>query len=344
MHPLAAQEGAVRVGYIIGTDEAGYGPNLGPLVISATVWRVPGEPRAADLPTLLKSLVTQKLPTTPRRSTATTKPAFPRRISIADSKQLYSPARGLSLLEANLLAMLAVCGKTPRSWRRILAELDPLVHEDLATVPWYADYEAPLPVATCPDWLATLCERLCQRAVKLHEVELIEVQARVILPARFNNLVQKLGTKGAALTQLTLDLLARLLPLLGDEPVWIVCDKHGGRNRYAGQLQHSFPEQLVRVLEEGRAASSYQLQGSRSSCEICFRTRAEEAIPAALASMTAKYLRELTMKAFNEFWCREIPQLKPTAGYPLDARRFRQDIGQRQQALGIDDALLWRDR
>ena len=26
--------------YLVGTDEAGYGPNLGPLVVSATVWRV----------------------------------------------------------------------------------------------------------------------------------------------------------------------------------------------------------------------------------------------------------------------------------------------------------------
>ena len=33
--------------YLIGTDEAGYGPNLGPLVISATLWEVPEE--AKDL-------------------------------------------------------------------------------------------------------------------------------------------------------------------------------------------------------------------------------------------------------------------------------------------------------
>ena len=28
--------------YLVGTDEAGYAPNLGPLVISATVWWVGG--------------------------------------------------------------------------------------------------------------------------------------------------------------------------------------------------------------------------------------------------------------------------------------------------------------
>jgi hypothetical protein len=28
---------------LIGMDEAGYGPNLGPLVISATAWEVPGD-------------------------------------------------------------------------------------------------------------------------------------------------------------------------------------------------------------------------------------------------------------------------------------------------------------
>ena len=25
---------------VIGTDEAGYGPNLGPLVVAATAWRI----------------------------------------------------------------------------------------------------------------------------------------------------------------------------------------------------------------------------------------------------------------------------------------------------------------
>ncbi|MFM8709140.1 MAG: hypothetical protein ACKOHK_13950, partial [Planctomycetia bacterium] len=33
---------------LIGTDEAGYGPNLGPLVVAATAWRIAGAPEAAD--------------------------------------------------------------------------------------------------------------------------------------------------------------------------------------------------------------------------------------------------------------------------------------------------------
>ena len=33
---------------VIGTDEAGYGPNLGPLVIGATAWRVAAGPGAAE--------------------------------------------------------------------------------------------------------------------------------------------------------------------------------------------------------------------------------------------------------------------------------------------------------
>ena len=37
------------MGYAIGTDEAGYGPNLGPLVISATVWEIPDGVRAGEV-------------------------------------------------------------------------------------------------------------------------------------------------------------------------------------------------------------------------------------------------------------------------------------------------------
>ena len=60
--------------------------------------------------------------------------------------------------------------------------------------------------------------------------------------------------------------------------------------------------------------------------------------------MASKYLRELAMRAFNEFWCGRVPELAPTAGYPQDAKRFMSAIQTAKTELGIDDGLLWRDR
>ena len=60
--------------------------------------------------------------------------------------------------------------------------------------------------------------------------------------------------------------------------------------------------------------------------------------------MVSKYIRELAMAAFNRFWCTRLEGLKPTAGYPIDAQRFRRDIAELQRNLGIADDVLWRER
>jgi hypothetical protein len=70
----------------------------------------------------------------------------------------------------------------------------------------------------------------------------------------------------------------------------------------------------------------------------------ERFMPTALASMTAKYLRELSMRAFNEFWASHVKDLRPTAGYPTDSHRFRKAIAAKQRELGIEDRVLWRKR
>ena len=60
--------------------------------------------------------------------------------------------------------------------------------------------------------------------------------------------------------------------------------------------------------------------------------------------MASKYLRELAMQALNEFWCARVDDLKPTAGYPQDAKRFKAAIAAVQAELEIEDRLLWRSR
>jgi hypothetical protein len=142
----------------------------------------------------------------------------------------------------------------------------------------------------------------------------------------------------------TLDLVAELLRGLDGEPVRVVCDKHGGRNCYGSLLQPRFQDRLVRVVREGRQASVYEVGTSQRPVRIGFHAGGESFLPSALASMLAKYLRELGMRAFNSFWQRRLPDLRPTAGYPQDAKRFHAQIRPLQRRLGIADEWLWRCR
>jgi hypothetical protein len=109
-------------------------------------------------------------------------------------------------------------------------------------------------------------------------------------------------------------------------------------------VQHHFPESWIEPISENRNRSRYRwLHGERPT-EALFRARCEELLPVALASMTAKYHREVVMRAFNAFWTSRVPGLRPTAGYPGDSHRFRADIGAMQRELGIEDRVLWRCR
>ena len=58
--------------------------------------------------------------------------------------------------------------------------------------------------------------------------------------------------------------------------------------------------------------------------------------------MTAKYLRERLMSSINAYWCRHVTDLRPTAGYPGDARRFRDSIESVAAQLGHAVEDWWR--
>ena len=124
----------------------------------------------------------------------------------------------------------------------------------------------------------------------------------------------------------------------------MLCDKHGGRGKYAALLQHYLTDSPVQVIRESLEESRYRWVENGRNVELRFEARGEHHLPIALASMTAKYLREIFMVGWNGFWTEQIPTLKPTAGYPGDAQRFKLDIAQRQKSLGIEDQAIWRCR
>ena len=97
---------------------------------------------------------------------------------------------------------------------------------------------------------------------------------------------------------------------------------------------------MVFRMGESKERSTYRV----GSTEVRFQMRAESHLPVAVSSMFCKYVRELAMELFNQFWQKHLPDLKPTKGYPLDAKRFREEIAAKQRELGIPDRVLWRNR
>ncbi len=70
--------------FLLGIDEAGYGPNLGPLVISASLWEVPDGVRGDQLYERLQTVI----------APAGGGSAAGQRVAIADSKLLYQSQQG----------------------------------------------------------------------------------------------------------------------------------------------------------------------------------------------------------------------------------------------------------
>src|SRR3954449_12319593 len=106
---LRAEGGLRRMGLVIGMDEAGYGPNLGPLVLTATVWEVPGRPQTTDFWTAFAKIAERELADDDDR------------LHIADSKEVYSPARGLGPLERGVLAACGIKSRMPVGLHELLA-------------------------------------------------------------------------------------------------------------------------------------------------------------------------------------------------------------------------------
>ncbi|MEM1304713.1 MAG: hypothetical protein AAGG46_07435 [Planctomycetota bacterium] len=328
--------------WLIGVDEAGYGPNLGPLVIGATAWRVNAGSRTSDPPIDLYTALATAVSDAPARDPDGD------RLAIADSKRLYKPGSGWRLLELGVLGALAAGDRPVGDSDELLTALQAEAGDGEPSA-WRRGEPIALPVDAGPEEVPAASARFAD-ACGSAGVAPPRLRARLVQPDEFNTLVEQHGTKGAALSHVTIGLLRSLVDSLVDSlanvlPVRVVLDKHGGRNRYASLLQHHFPEQWIETLTESRAESRYRTRlPSGVPIELTFRTGGEAFLPTALASMTAKLVREIEMRRFNTFWRRHLPHLKPTAGYPFDAKRFKAEIAAKQSELGIDDHTLWRCR
>ncbi len=317
---------------VAGIDEAGFGPMLGPLVVSGVAFRVPDDRVDGCLWKALQSTCVRKAAKNNRR------------LVIADSKQLYHGREDLHQLERPLLVLMGAGGKNPRTWRALLDEICVEATPQLDSYPWYSVRDFPIPADESVGDIPTRTNAV-RHNLEENGIELVGFFCDPVPEGHFNGLVEKLGNKSSLVMGRVLRLIDRILRRCKGGRARICVDHLGGRVRYREPLQTAFPEFSLDIVEESPERSAYRLRDRETTCDVEFKVKGEEnSFAVALASMCSKYIRELYMRSFNDYWCGQHDGLKPTAGYYTDAQRWLKDAAPALKRLSIDRRILVRSR
>ena len=317
---------------LIATDEAGYGPKLGPLVICASVWRldipVSDTPNASEL---AKQFA-------PLRDPMKCGDAS---VFVDDSKAIYKPQGGLDALHAVISASHHWCGNHESTLGPMLSRIAARDIDAIDRSPWLRQLSE-----------TRFLDRSMTEGLRQHwtstGLDLLGILTRVITAEQFNAACLAGSNKADLLSESTLGLVEQVLQSHATGPhTSVFCDRHGGRKFYGGVLQSVFPEFQLRVQREEKLESTYTLSDAGRQVDVSFKVKGDSFTPVALSSMHAKYLRERFMESFNQFFADRHHgdcKLKPTAGYPVDADRFLADVAETIKNEKIAHQSLVRSR
>lgn len=335
---------------LVGIDEAGYGPHLGPLVVSAAA--IAFDASTSPDPNLwgpMRHWVRRR----PNGST--------NRAVVCDSKEAFKSGdrgRGVAVLERTVLAFLAASGARHATLAELLNATAPASrapHGDIESAPsekppWHRPEALSLPHRAEPAEVSAATEKLSD-ALAAVGGRAAGLWVNPAPAARLNRLMDGAGrNKAQALFALTAEILAAIRRTNRSRPVRVVMDQHGGRHYYGALLAGAFPMERIEAIEESAGLSRYAVGAPAAGAggpamELEVRTECERtSLPTALASMAAKYVRELAMHELNGWFRTLVPDLRPTSGYGRDARRFLTETEAAREAARVPLETVLRAR
>jgi ribonuclease HII len=332
---------------VVGVDEAGYGPNLGPMVVAATAFLVPRDLAESDWWSALAGTVG-------RAGDSKSK------LQVDDSKAFGTEAGWNRLVDAVLAFQLASTSEPkveypPDPRRDPAAWLRHVTAPELTTgEPWFDS--ALVPRSTVAKF-ALEPDKPLGTALANARIEPIAVVVEPVFARRFNEGLDRGLNKGEVEQEAVLRAIGRLFAGLGREvadrtsQVRLFVDRLGGRKSYREFVEElsdgSFPVTLDESADVSRYAGRFAAESATAvrgrEFEISFEVGGDAIrLPIALASMNAKLTREAAMDLFNAWWAERLPGIRPTAGYPEDAKRFRRDAADALRALDLPQDGWWR--
>lgn len=275
--------------FVVGVDENGLGPRLGPLVATAISLELDHGVYDAER---LRRIGDRAGVGDSKATAGFGAMAHTEGVALAILERIHGSAP--SDLDT-FLAMIAVDGP---------AELRSFCDTKSAVQCWSRRLALPIFGGSVSKGKRALA-RLERTGLRIRRAK-----SAIACPRAFNREVERRGSK----LSVDLELFERLLLDAATEhgPLLAICGMVGGIRRYAPYLARISSDTLE-VLEETRSRASYR---APEIGEVRFEVDCDaQHVPVALASMLGKYTRELFVERQNQFYRDHQPHLPAASGY-----------------------------